>query len=394
MNTNNAESYVADALRKGASLDTIKQSMLAVGWAQTDVEAAIASGLLANGVPAPEGDAKSKQGKLASTVEVVLNLFSFILLGMIAYALITLYYQIINKYFPDPLLLRTGVSGVDTGAIHYAIASLIITFPLYVLAVRMWFKRFREDSEKIETKLTKWITYLVLLVAALTVVGDLVAALYKLLQGEISARFILEALTVLIVAGIIFRFYFLERKKIQYHADIPRKSFLAFGWATLAFVLVGIILGFVVAGSPQTERMRGFDAQRSNDLRTLATCVGTYAANQKTLPASLDELSQNTQYGYCISNLLDPQTAAPYVYRIISASLKDTAVPQASFELCSDFSLDATYDVTDTNMYTHPNDKWSIHSAGRSCTTEIVNLGNPQVPYMEPGIQPIMIKRQ
>ncbi len=386
------EAYVADALRKGTSLDTIKQSLLAVGWRVSDIDTAVAAGLLLSGVPAPEGGGSGGKGKLATAVEAAINVFSFILLGMIAYALVTLYYQIINKYFPDPLYLRSGMSSVDTGAIHYAIASLIIAFPLYVLAVRMWFKRFRDDSEKVETILTRGITYIVLLIASLTVVGDLVASLYKLLQGEISVRFVLEALTVLVVAGIIFRFYFLERRKIQYRSDIPRKTFLAFGWATLAFVLVGIILGFVVAGSPQHERMRGFDAQRSNDLRSLATCIGTYAANQKTLPLSLDELSQNTQYGYCVSNVLDPETASQYGYRIVTASIKDTAVPQASFELCADFSLDAVSDAAGVNTYAYPNDKWSTHGTGRSCTTEIVNLGNSQVPYTAPGIQPIMMK--
>ena len=392
MDNNKAELYVSESLKKGFSLDMVKQSLLAVGWSAPDAEAALVAGLLASGVPAPLGGAKGGKEKLASAAEVVLNIFSFILLGAVAYALITLYYQVINKFFPDPLLLRSGVSGIDTGAVHHAIASLIIAFPLYVLALRMWFKRFREDGEKNESKLTKWITYLVLLVAALAVVGDFVAALYTLLQGEISTRFILKALTVLVVAGIIFRFYFLERKKIQYRADIPRRTFAAFGWATLAFVLVGIILGFVVAGSPQTERMRGFDEQRSNDLRSLANCVSGFAMTQKTLPETLAELSQSTQYSYCSSNTIDPETALPYEYNVISPLLKGTAVPQASFELCTDFSLDSVRGAASPNIYAYPHDKWSVHEAGRVCSTETVNLGNSQVPYMAPGIQPIMMK--
>ena len=395
MDKNKAELYVSESLKKGVSLDMVKQSLLAVGWPVPLAEAALVAGLLASGVPAPEGGADGIQrgkGKLASTVEVVLNLFSFILLGAVAYALITLYYQVINKFFPDPLLLRSGISGVDSGTIHYAIASLIITFPLYVVAVRMWFKRFREDAEKVETKLTKWITYLVLLVTALTVVGDLVAALFKLLQGELSMRFILEALTILLTAGGIFGFYFLERKKIQFQTDIPRSTFIMFGWATMAFVVLGVILGFVVAGSPQTERMRGFDAQRSEDLRNLANCVSSFAMTQKALPETLVELSQSTQYSYCSSNTIDPETALPYAYKVISPLLKGTAVPQASFELCADFSLDSVKGAASGNIYAYPNDKWSAHASGKVCTTETANLGNLAVPYNSPSTQPIMTK--
>ena len=392
MDKNKAELYVSESLKKGVSLDMVKQSLLAVGWAVPDAEAALVAGLLASGVPVPEGGVKGGKGKLASTVEVVLNLFSFILLGAVAYALITLYYQVINKFFPDPLLLRSGISGVDSGTIHYAIASLIITFPLYVVAVRMWFKRFREDAEKVETKLTKWVTYLVLLVTALTVVGDLVAALFKLLQGELSMRFVLEALTILLTAGGIFGFYFLERKKIQFQADIPRYTFIMFGWATMVFVVLGVILGFVVAGSPQTERMRGFDTQRSEDLRSLANCVSSFAMTQKTLPETLVELSKSTQYSYCSSNTIDPETALPYAYNVISPLLKGTAVPQASFELCADFSLDSVKGAVSGNIYAYPNDKWSVHTAGKVCTTETANLGNSAVPYTSPSTQPIMIK--
>ena len=64
-----------------------------------------------------------------------------------------------------------------------------------------------------------------LLVSAVTIVGDLVTAVFYFLQGEVTGRFFLKSLTIFVVAGIIFGFYFLERKKIQYRKNVPRKTF-------------------------------------------------------------------------------------------------------------------------------------------------------------------------
>ena len=182
---------------------------------------------------------------------------------------------------------------------HYAIAGLIIGFPIYVLTLRMWFRRYREDEAKVESKLTKWLTYLVLLIAAITIVGDLVTAVFYFLQGEITARFSLKALTILSISGIIFGFYYLERRKVQYKSDISRKTFQMFGWSVLVLVFIAIILGFSTTGSPSTQRMRGLDNTRSQHLSTIAGCVSNYGANHKALPATLDDLILNTEYSYC-----------------------------------------------------------------------------------------------
>jgi hypothetical protein len=365
--------YAAERLKAGVTPDVIKQHLMLVGWREDEADNAIMTGLIASGVPVPPKGARSGSGKLSSTVEVVLNFFSFITLGAVAAALVTLYYQIINNYFPDPLIIRYGGFDVSMETIHYAIAALIITFPIYAFSVQMWFKRFREDEEKTETRLTKWLTYLVLLVSAITIVGDLVTALFYLLQGEVTGRFFLKSLTILVVAGIIFGFYFLERKKIQYRKNVPRRTFQALGWATLALVLVAVILGFVVGGSPSMSRKTGFDTQRANDLRSIAGCVANFGANQQRLPETLDELSQSGQYSYCAGSVVDPESGMPYDYRVVVPSEITAGVREGEFELCANFALTSD-NGTGVNSYSSPNDKWSVHGTGQNCDTERANL--------------------
>lgn len=365
--------YAAERLKAGVTPDVIKQHLMLVGWGEDEAANAIMTGLIASGVPVPPKGVRSSSGKLSSTVEVVVNFFSFITLGAVAIALVTLYYQIINNYFPDPLIVRYGGFDVSTETIHYAIAALIITFPIYAFSVQLWFKRFREDEEKAETRLTKWLTYLVLLVSAVTIVGDLVTAVFYLLQGEVTGRFFLKSLTILVVAGIIFGFYFLERKKIQYRKNVPRRTFQSLGWGAFGLVALAVVLGFVVGGSPSMSRKTGFDTQRANDLRSLASCVANFGANQKRLPETLNELSQSGQYSYCAGGTVDPESGMPYDYRIVAPSQVSAGVREGEFELCANFTLASESSVS-ANSYSSPNDKWSVHGMGQSCDTEKANL--------------------
>lgn len=385
--------YTAERLKAGVMPEIIKQNLIAVGWSEEEAGGAVVAGLVATGVPVPPSGARSGRGGLSSTLEVVLNFFSFILLVMIASAVGILFYQVINYFFPDPLAVVNGGGDVATGSIHYAMAALLISFPIYLLALRIWFRRFREDEEKVESKLTKWLTYLVLLATAITMVGDLVTALFYFLQGEITARFFLKALTVFVIAGIIFAFYFLERRKVQYHKDVALRVFRAFGWAVGGIIAVAVVLGFIVGGSPSTERNRGFDTQRTNDLRSLAGCIANYAQNQKALPGTLGDLSKSTQYSYCGGGTQDPETGMPYAYRIITPSMTNGTVREGEFELCASFALDAEGKQLNVNSYSYPNDKWSKHTLGRSCNTETVTFENsamvPEAPLSPKGALPV-----
>ncbi|MFZ0105614.1 MAG: DUF5671 domain-containing protein, partial [Thiobacillus sp.] len=159
--------YVESRLRAGVSQAVIKGELLAVGWTDKEADAAYRDALVAIGLPLPEAGNRLAAEKKSSTVDIVINFFSFILLGIVATALGTLWFQIVERSFPDPL---AAIGGSDqwglTRVIHHAIASLVIAFPLYLAALRLWFRKFREDENRSESALSRWLTYLVLLVAS------------------------------------------------------------------------------------------------------------------------------------------------------------------------------------------------------------------------------------
>ncbi|OIP79359.1 MAG: hypothetical protein COT39_03245 [Parcubacteria group bacterium CG08_land_8_20_14_0_20_48_21] len=366
MDTAKLAAYVGEQLRNRVAPKDIKEQLAAVGWLEDEADAALARGLAEAGVPVPEG--KEVGGKKASVAEIAVNFFSFVLLGAVAFALGALYFGIINRYFPDPLVDRTLYYQTNTLAkvIHYAIATLIIAYPLYYAAVRIWFRRFHAEVKKTESRLTKWLTYIVLIAAAGTVVGDLITALFTFFQGEITVRFFLKAVTVLIIGAMIFIFYFLERRKIQYGQAIERTVFASLGSAVSALIVVGIILGFVATGSPTTARMVGFDMQRSQDLQSISYAVQSFTRRFERLPESLDELMQaNGSYGPITA--LDPETGTPYEYRVVAQPLGTSAIREGTYELCAIFSLVAERGVTAYGT------KYDAHDAGRSCFTEITS---------------------
>ncbi len=366
------EDYILELLQKGIAKMQIKEQLSAVGWSEKQIDAAYSRALVEKGIPIPNEMMKSTFGKKSSTVEIAINFFSFILLAIVAIALGNLFYQIINKYFPDALRISYRSGKISTSAIHYSIAALIIGFPLYYASMKFWFHGFEKDSGKVETKLTKWLTYLILLVTSITIVGDLIVALFTFLQGEISMRFFLKALTIFVIAGIIFTFYYLERRKIQYRKSISSNIFKIFGTAVSIIVLMGIILGFVAGGSPATERKRGFDNQREHDLAQISNCVESYARKYKKLPTSLNELNK-TSFSYC-SNKKDPETKKAYGYRVITSSKKTGSNYEGEFELCANFSLASEDNISDNKYNYSIVSKWNKHTAGRNCDSEITVL--------------------
>lgn len=380
--------YIVSRLRTGITKSEISEELLALGWTENEIEGAYREAVVSLGAPLPQAENRPTLAKKAGAVDVAINFFSFILLGIVTTALGTLYFQVINHFFPDALDATNWYgASASTDAIHYATAALVIGFPLYYAALRLWFRKFREDEGRVESKLSKWLTYIVLLIAAVTIVGDLIALVYTLLQGEITARFFLKALVILTLSGGIFGFYYLERRKIQYRVDIPRSIFQRFGLGTAALVLIGVVLGFIVGGSPTTERERSFDETRASHLSSLASCIEQYAYSLGRLPTTLEDFRLSSQYNYCLSYLSDPETGAAYEYRVLSPARPDGSVMMGEYELCATFALESL--STRANGIYGAQGVWYEHGAGESCDTVRTRLDSDLTPSTQPS--PVLV---
>ncbi len=238
-------------------------------------------------------------------------------------SLLSLLFRIIDRTFPDAL--NSGYyyyAGFD-GAMRFAVASLIIIFPVYLILSRVIANSVRKDTTKLEIWVRKWFVYLTLFVAGGVVVGDLVALVNSFLGGEITIRFVLKMLSVFAVAGVVF-WYYLYQMRTRGGTSKSGKIFM--GLAVLG-VIAAIVGGFMVMGTPSEQRNLRFDQERVRDLESIQWRITDYYQTKKALPISLDEMTG----ALGIDRLpADPETDEAYGY---------TRLSEMSFELCATFAL-------------------------------------------------------
>ena len=256
----------------------------------------------------------------SSPKDVFLHLLSIIALYISAGGLVALLFQYVNIFFPDPLNHYYYPS--VAGSIRWSMASLIIVFPVYLLVSWLLQNDYREAPEKRELKIRKWLVHFTLFVAAIIIIGDLVTLVYNFLGGELTIRFILKVLAVLLVSGAIFSYYLWDLRK-----RLTSKQLWVWGSAVSALVFLSVVGGFFTAGSPLKARLYRFDEQRVNDLQVLQSEIVNYWIQKNKLPADLADL-KNDITGF--RPPVDPESAAPYSYSVSEP---------LTFELCASFSV-------------------------------------------------------
>lgn len=92
-------------------------------------------------------------------------------------------------------------------------ASLIVAYPVYLMVMRILIRGVKDRPEKLDSGVRKWLTYIALLIASATAIGDLITFLSYFLRGELTVHFILKVLTVIIIAGGVFWYYLLWLEK-------------------------------------------------------------------------------------------------------------------------------------------------------------------------------------
>jgi len=143
-----------------------------------------------------------------SARDFFLHLLTIITLYASAVSFITLLFQYVNYFFPDPLIEGRYSKESIVSIMRWTIATLIIVFPTYVGTSWLLNKSYRKDPQKINLWIRRWLIYFTLFLAALIIIGDLVTLVYGLLGGrELTIRFLLKVFTVFFVAGSTFWYY-------------------------------------------------------------------------------------------------------------------------------------------------------------------------------------------
>ncbi|MBI2644183.1 MAG: hypothetical protein HYW95_01585 [Candidatus Wildermuthbacteria bacterium] len=205
--TNELYIFVKESLEKGAGRREIEEALIRAGWQKEEVKQALSSFAELNfPVPVP------KPKPYLQAREAFLYLVSFITLYITAFSFGALVFAFIDRAFPDPLAV--GGRFYSSG-LRAAISAIIVAFPIYLALIWQLTKSEARDPERKKSRIAKWLTYLTLVIGAGIIIGDLITLLTNLLGGELTPRFTLKALTVLVITGSIFGYYLWKLRQAE-----------------------------------------------------------------------------------------------------------------------------------------------------------------------------------
>ena len=285
----------------------------------------------------------SYKGKGA--LDAFLNLLSLITLGWMSIAVGIILFQIIDKFLSPGTV--SNLSNFSQSGLKFGVASALIVTPIFLLIVNLLHKNYRTGILNHDSGIHRWLTYFILLVAALNIIGRLIQLVFQLLDGDYTLASILKIIVVLLIASGIFGYYWYDLKRHDYN----RRSTvsLTFFVVIVAVTVASIIGSFFIIDSPQIARIKKYDQQRVNDLSELDNIINMYYNENGVVPENLTEPR--------FSQFNDPATGQAYEYNKTS----DTG-----YELCATFDLAVETDENPELRY-YANKNWYYHDAGYQC---------------------------
>lgn len=311
--------------------------------------------------------------KTSVAKDVFAYLLTFVMLYLGAIYLIGLLWQVIDVAVPDPTLAIWA----PYESMRFFMAGLIVVWPVFLLMSRYLVHDLVKYPEKTDLWVRKWLTYLTIFVAAITGIVDLIAVLNRFLGGDLTTRFVLRVLVVLVVAAgvLCYEFWELTRE--------PKAGKRAMYWMTfgsIALIVLSMIVGFVYVGTPQSARLYKLDTQRVSDLQSLQSGLLNYWNQKDVLPDSIDQL-RDPLTGFV--QPFDPVSKQPYGY---------TKTGELTFQLCANFDLETPsweknqwrqtmYEPVYPYSGMPQSEDWT-HTAGQTCFDRTIDPELHRVPEL------------
>jgi len=269
------------------------------------------------------------------------------------FAFIALLFQYINYAYPDPLAY-TYYSDPFSGSMRFAMATLIVMVPVAILLMRYIRRDIQSVPAKEDLWIRRWVLVLTVFIAGFAAIGDLIALINYFLGGDITTRFVLKVLVLLLVAGGVFM-HFLADLRGYWNANPGRARMV--GWAAGTLVLVTIIAGFFIMGSPAQVRLYRYDAQKVSDLQNIQYQIINYWQQKESLPTN-------------IADLADPLSGWSIPTGPQGDSYRYEKLGNQSFKLCATFNAVAQKgdlkNVTTPVMHGVESENWQ-HGIGEVC---------------------------
>lgn len=278
-------------------------------------------------------------------------------------------FQIINSLFPETTFLYDTV--FDQEILRFGMSSVIVAGPIYWFVTRAINKELAEHHLDQQSRVRKWLTYLILFASAVIVIGFLMGILNNFLNGELTVKFILKAITAIGIAGLVFGYYLHDIRRDKFGSD---KAVVMYRNIFLVLTIGSLIASFFFVDSPFKARAIREDDERVNRLQNISWQVENYYRENNTLPTGLEDIEDRLTR----NALIDPVSGERLEYRSLGGN---------SYELCADFELSNRESDQPNVRYKFDGD-W-LHDAGRKCFEKKVNVDEKGQPLRVPEFQEV-----
>ena len=293
-------------------------------------------------------------------------MLSLVALITLAMACGTVIFQVINKNIVDPLNQYQG--SFTPEALKFAISALVISAPIFFLTMRQIYKNLFSGALPKESGIRKWLTYFIIFVSSVVMLGWLIATINSFLDGELTMKFILKAMTAIGIAAAIFTFYFYDIRRAEVTGKKDQAvSYYLYG--SLAVVAAVFVLSLFYVESPTETRNRKFDMALLENFNQIDSAIVSFYNENKVMPENLAELRKDYNY-ITDQTLVDPGTSKPVEYKVTE---------EKAYELCADFRTSNKLD--EYGLYYGYKDRWP-HDSGYQCIRQVVTTYDKNEPLM------------
>lgn len=306
----------------------------------------------------------SREGRGA--LDAFLNLLTLVTLGWLSIVVGMILFQLIDKIFAGG---STAVfNEFSQVRLKFSIASAIIVTPVFLWISSVLHQQYKAGKLSPSSGIHRWLTYLMMFISALVIIGSLINIIFRFLDGDYTWRAVLRILSVLLIAAGIFGYNWYDLKRTDYSSR--SKVSVTFFAAVAVLVLILVVVGFFLIDSPKVATMKKNDLERANSLNSLNYLINNYYYQNQKLPADLVSIGA--------VNYVDPETKELYGYE---------ALGQDTYKLCANFSL-ATDSASAKEYYAtyYGTANWYSHGAGYQCFEQkvsvSVNKGDQAAPVI------------
>jgi len=205
----------------------------------------------------------------------------------------------------------------------------VFTTAVLVFLVMVWvvFKLVQEKKTHPDSKPRLWLLQLGMFVGFVVLAITFAVLIRYFFSGEITARFLIKTIIVLVVGIDAVLFFRHESAKT---VDTPKWISLGASIGAMVVMIVGIIATFSYLGTPNIARAIRYDQQRTIDLQSLQSSITNWYQSHGALPEILATLKKQDYY----QEPRDPEylKGKVYTYQVIDTK-------KLQYQVCADFTL-------------------------------------------------------